>query len=147
MKSSKDLLEKIIREVLEEKFSKKIEVELVQNRITLENNNFIKAAHIFISEDMAKILGYEDGEVVNIKLLSDKNIYKNVQIIVDKKNNKKTFYLDAEIAKTLNLKSGDFVEIIKKNLNSEENKIGNKINSGKEISYTFEKDGIYTKLV
>lgn len=147
MKNSKDLLEKIIREVLEEKFSKKIEVELVQSRIALENNNFIKAAHVVIPEDMASILGYEDGEIVNVKLLTNENICKNVQIIVDEKNTKKRFYLDAEIAKSFNLKSGDLVEIVEKESDSENNKSGNKINSGKEVSYTFEKDGIYTKLV
>lgn len=134
MEGPKELLENIIKSVIEITFSNKIEVEIKED---------LTHRAIEIPKSIADVIGLKDGDVVRVKTEGIRAlIFENVKVFVNNEITKKRFYINQYEAKATNLENGFIVEILDEN---EKGKIANKTKS--EIPYRFEKDGIYIKLV
>ncbi len=133
MENSKELLENIIRSVVECTFSNKIEVEIKED---------LSLRFIEMPEYIAEVLGFNNEEIVKVKTEGMKAvIFENVKILVNKDIVKKKFFINLNEARAANLENEFIVEILKEehiNLNKK---------TKDEISYKFEKEGIYTKLI
>lgn len=133
MENSKELLENIIRSVVECTFSNKIEVEIKED---------LSLRFIEMPEYIAEVLGFNNEEIVKVKTEGMKAvIFENVKILVNKDIVKKKFFINLNEARAANLENEFIVEILKE----EHTNLNRKTKD--EISYKFEKEGIYTKLI
>lgn len=133
MENTKELLENIIRTVVECTFSNKIEVEIKED---------LSLRFIEMPEYIAEVLGFKNEEIVKVKTEGIKAvIFENVKILVNKDIVKKRFFINLNEARAANLENEFIVEILKE----EHTNLNRKTKD--EISYKFEKEGIYTKLI
>lgn len=127
-----------------EKITTDNEIKIVGSKgeILLKNGVSVRARFITLPKDIAEYLGYKQGDIVSVKTDGlRKLIYENVKIFI---GDKKRFYLDLDEANAANLKNRNFVKIIK---SSNELDVSSKEKLSEEVSYKFEKDGLYTKIL
>lgn len=133
MENSKELLENIIRSVVECTFSKI--TAFIPSVLTLTISSLLKPNTSAIYSGISINLRDKSS------FISTSILFENVKILVNKDIVKKKFFINLNEARAANLENEFIVEILKEehiNLNKK---------TKDEISYKFEKEGIYTKLI